>query len=408
MRIVRSLSYAAALCSALSAQTTWIVDASNGPGTNFRDLPPAVAAASSGDTIIVRTGTAYTGVSTSKGLAILGEGIVFVFPGSGGYAVRVDNLPANETFAVTGIIALFGNGNGGAGIGVYNAQGRVHVQDVGMFASPFGMPVGAGILAQRCANVTITNTSCAGNPALHAIDSDVNAVGTRIAGVNAESGFGFSLSQAAPGLIATRGTVRLSRCTVTGGNGDFGALGSLTAPNSIAARISSGTVYVTGTSRESITAGNAAGFGPATAIVNNGTLEIAPQIVVQGSFGAAAITGSGTTVTRPIVSLLVTGGQLGGTLDAEVVSPAGDLVALFVGLPTVGTPSPWGPVYVDLSTAIPLVYGATQPAGEMIQAGLAVPNMVALRAVALGLQAVNFYSSSLTLEMSNAGVVVLR
>ena len=39
--------------------TIWIVDAANGPGTNFLDLPPAVAAAASGDTIIVRAGS-YT------------------------------------------------------------------------------------------------------------------------------------------------------------------------------------------------------------------------------------------------------------------------------------------------------------------------------------------------------------
>jgi hypothetical protein len=54
--------------------TTWIVDAANGPGTNFIDLPAAVAAAVSGDTIIVRPGS-YTAFNvTGKALTIQGAG----------------------------------------------------------------------------------------------------------------------------------------------------------------------------------------------------------------------------------------------------------------------------------------------------------------------------------------------
>ncbi len=53
--------------------TIWIVDAANGPGTNFTDLPAAVAAAAHGDTILVRAG-AYSAFQVSgKALAIRGE-----------------------------------------------------------------------------------------------------------------------------------------------------------------------------------------------------------------------------------------------------------------------------------------------------------------------------------------------
>lgn len=54
--------------------TTWIVDASNGPGTNFTDLPAAVAAAASGDTIIVRAGVYSHFEGVGKALTILGDG----------------------------------------------------------------------------------------------------------------------------------------------------------------------------------------------------------------------------------------------------------------------------------------------------------------------------------------------
>ena len=67
------------LATAAMAQTTWIVDKLNGPGTNFLDIPEAVAAASDGDRIYIR----YAGSSISsyysaatvdaKGLTFLGD-----------------------------------------------------------------------------------------------------------------------------------------------------------------------------------------------------------------------------------------------------------------------------------------------------------------------------------------------
>ena len=42
------------LAAPLAAQRTWIVDAANGPGTDFIDLLPAIDAAASGDTILLR------------------------------------------------------------------------------------------------------------------------------------------------------------------------------------------------------------------------------------------------------------------------------------------------------------------------------------------------------------------
>src|SRR4026207_188330 len=54
--------------------TIWIVDANSGPGTHFTDLPAAVAAAQSGDTILVRSGNYTAFYVTGKALTIRGAG----------------------------------------------------------------------------------------------------------------------------------------------------------------------------------------------------------------------------------------------------------------------------------------------------------------------------------------------
>jgi hypothetical protein len=69
----------AVLCiGSLAAQRTWIVDHAGRPGTDFTDLPPAVAAAAPGDTIIVRydpRGFLYSAVVVTAGLSIVCEAV---------------------------------------------------------------------------------------------------------------------------------------------------------------------------------------------------------------------------------------------------------------------------------------------------------------------------------------------
>ncbi|HTF87389.1 MAG TPA: hypothetical protein VK843_03190 [Planctomycetota bacterium] len=65
---------AAALLVAVASPAqagTWIVDAANGPGAHFTDIPPAIAAAVPGDLILVRAG-GYSSFNLTEGLTILG------------------------------------------------------------------------------------------------------------------------------------------------------------------------------------------------------------------------------------------------------------------------------------------------------------------------------------------------
>lgn len=62
--------------------TIWIVDAANGPGTHFLDLPAAVAAAASGDTILVRAGSYSNLYTNGKQLTVRGAGSATTFLGT--------------------------------------------------------------------------------------------------------------------------------------------------------------------------------------------------------------------------------------------------------------------------------------------------------------------------------------
>ncbi len=67
----------AAMLACLLLQNTWVVDDNGGPGVDFTDLPPAIAAAADGDLVLVKAGTYTHFVLVGKGLRILGEGAGF-------------------------------------------------------------------------------------------------------------------------------------------------------------------------------------------------------------------------------------------------------------------------------------------------------------------------------------------
>jgi hypothetical protein len=71
----------ALLAACAHAQSIWIVDAANGPQAHFTDLPPAVAAATDGDVLLVRPGQYSPLALSGKALTVLGESKTSVFVG---------------------------------------------------------------------------------------------------------------------------------------------------------------------------------------------------------------------------------------------------------------------------------------------------------------------------------------
>jgi hypothetical protein len=80
-------------------QTIWVVDDGGGPGVNFNDIPPAVAAAADGDILLVQPGTYSHFTLSGKGLRILGSGQANTLvsnPGANSWRSTISGIPAGS------------------------------------------------------------------------------------------------------------------------------------------------------------------------------------------------------------------------------------------------------------------------------------------------------------------------
>jgi hypothetical protein len=122
-----------------SAQRTWTVDWLNRPGTDFAEIQPAVDAAASGDTILVRgagrpitlppSGHGYANpVIDGKGLTIVGEGRITTWVGQT-LPLEIRNLQPGQTVILSnfrlGSIFVNGTPDSSATLIVENNAGTV-------------------------------------------------------------------------------------------------------------------------------------------------------------------------------------------------------------------------------------------------------------------------------------------
>src|SRR5262245_45261380 len=83
---------------ALAQGKVWVVDDSGGPGVDFTDLPPAIAAASSGDVLLLRSGT-YSKPVLAKGLTLQADqGAAVTVAG-----LQVESVPEGERVTISGL-----------------------------------------------------------------------------------------------------------------------------------------------------------------------------------------------------------------------------------------------------------------------------------------------------------------
>lgn len=320
---------------------TYVVDAGNGPGTNYLDLPAAVAAVPDGAVLLVRPGS-YTGFAiASKGLTVLGSAAVVQGAVSiGGTApsqpvtlrgLSWSVLPRNVV-PVTPVIALD------------NCQGPVMLEGVALPANPYlgvcpwPCRIATGIRATTCSQVylrncdircavelsavsaviescelsgedlgaiyqTIPNYPPSGNrprPALRLNDSDVQVAGAS----RFESGSGGNLGQGnhivgASGIVVQNGSLRLLDGTIVAGSSGVGQLAF--------------TVEASGSAN----------------------LRIAPRVGLTGAMGAST---QGPQVGTDVMPALAgSSAAAGGVLSATVTTEDGDLVVLAVGFPAAPT-----------------------------------------------------------------------
>jgi hypothetical protein len=178
--------------------TNWVVDAANGPGTNFLDLPAAIAAAADGDTILVRAGS-YTGfLIQNKALTIrgAGRGTTFVGDAAGAQPSHVDATPAGLEVVLSGL-TLRGPSGG------LVVQGNAHV------------------VLLECAVEGVTSSARIGSDGLHLADSaQVFAVGCAFAGGDAApSASPFDSPKGGNGVFAEQSSRFVAdRCSLHGGD----------------------------------------------------------------------------------------------------------------------------------------------------------------------------------------------
>ncbi len=348
MRITRvaPAGVALLLAAAASAQTIYIVDGLNRPGTHFTDLPPAAAAAQHGDTIVLRSdGGFYQGISTNKALTITGSspGMAVILGSGAGFVI--DGIPAGRDFLLQNV-ELFGNGGSPARVAVQACLGRVHL--VRVHASDYtGQPA---LDVALCSAVTVRDCEFQGFPGLMAQNATLAVGGTRFFGQGGSS----TALPPATGAVLIDSTAWFANVQVRGGNA-WQTLAPAPGLDLINANLSMTGVTNGASARSGVLGSFAApGFTAAVpAIRGQGSvLRLDPEVVLSATGGAPNIAGV-TTTTTPIPAFTMYGVPL---LNVSVDLGAATAQATVVGLPTNPMPLPGieGRLWVDPSQMLVL------------------------------------------------------
>lgn len=273
-------------------QGTHVVDAAGGPGSNFTDIPPAVAVAASGDTILVRAGT-YTGFATDKALSVIGAGASVTTIIGTGPAIEIHSPPLGETFLLagfecrSGVFAVFG--------GVTLWSGNLTILDCELHGS-----TGIGIAALSAFGSTVHASRCSfeGSPgATSSHFSDTGGAGAWLNGSSLSAEFctfqggpGLAIgpfgltTDAGDGLMIVNGHTALSRCDVFGAQSP-----NMTGGHGI--HCTGGNVQMSGITNNVCQGGSAS-----TLLADGGG-----SITVHGSIAVLPPSGGGTTTAGVVV-----------------------------------------------------------------------------------------------------------
>lgn len=343
---IASVGVVLLLAAAAAAQTTYIVDGLNRPGTHFTDLPPAAAAAQHGDTIVLRSdGGAYHAITTNKALTITGDspGSAMILGSGPGFVI--DGIPTGRDFLLQNV-ELFGFGGNTARVAVQACLGRVHLVRVHAYDYT-GQPA---LDLASCSAVTVRDCEFQGFPGLLAQNATIAVGGTRFFGQGGSS----STLPPASGAVLIDSTAWFANVQARGGNA-WQTLAPAPGLDLINANVSMTGVTNGASARSGLLGSFAApGFTAAVpAIRGQGSvLRLDPEVVLSAIGGAPTITGV-TTTTTPIPAFTMYGVSL-LTVSADL--GAATAQATVVGLPTNPMPLPGieGRLWVDPSQMLVL------------------------------------------------------
>lgn len=405
-----ALLAAGALSAALTAQgRVWIVDAANGAGANFTDLPAAEAAAAPTDVLVVRPGT-YSAFTTSKGIDVLGVPGQTIVTSSIVSQMVVSGLPAGQTFSAHGL-NLAGQATLPPRATISGCAGVVNLQRI----EPAGSAPNAAethVVVHDCAFVSMLEcglTASTVSPfALSTDGSNVSIVGSRLFGRYGFSDPRVGMWSATPALTVMSGSrVFLASTTLRGGDGAavWPYLGTY-LPSEAAAVLSGGRLVVG--SAASLDGILSAGTGatttlPVSAIAGTGTLLLDSAALLSSYAGAPAVAATVTATIAPVPGLRASGETLGGIAAVVLRSSPGAPFVIAAGLPAPALALPYGPLFLAPASLIYLATGF-QNGGGSTTVSVPLPANPSMRGFGLGLQA----ASGVAVTMTNPTVLVLR
>ncbi|HEX6812307.1 MAG TPA: hypothetical protein VF384_11835 [Planctomycetota bacterium] len=338
----------ALLASTALAQQTLVV----GPGQPFTTIPPAIAAAQPGDTVLVLAGTYTQTLDIDKGIRLVGRGAnlqLQLFPAFP--AVDVHDVPAGETFAMSGFTLLPPpSALSTLRLEVRNCAGPVAIRDL---SSNNAQRWSIAVLG--CEQVHIASSFVYG---ITSTDSMlvVEHCSTEPAAVT--------------GMQVNSGNVVLVGSTLRGGSGPFGGAGL---------RLSGGTAVAT---RCEIR--GSPGW-PAIETVQ-GLLVLDPSTVLVPGTGAPSVSGPIAPASLAFASLVAA--TDGAILTVDSHGPAGQWFATFLSLAAPQWNTPIGISWLDPATALLLPLASYDPVTRTHS--LAVPHPPLPPGIVFTLQPVHF------------------
>ncbi|MEZ5988423.1 MAG: hypothetical protein R3F30_04750 [Planctomycetota bacterium] len=236
----------------------------------------------------------------------------------------------------------------------------------------------------------VTTSGCDFIPAVFVKDSRIEAQTCDFRSYDNGSG------PSTPGLSLYRSVAQLARCKVRGSSNPS------PTPALMGLRADQSTVVLRGDGASTYV-GGISGTWQAPGLQGTATsdLYLDPAIGIQGG-----IVGFRNVQAGRLPCLTIQGGQLGGTMTAELYAPAGDGFVVLVGLPGDPVPlPPFGELLVDPGSLFPVAAGSLGST-EHVFVRMPVPPWPVLRGLAVSCQTLSGPGTMLCL--GNHAVTVLR
>lgn len=377
--------------STLPAQKTWIVDQKGGSGSNFKDLPPAIAIAKDGDIIRIRPGLYQPTLIQGKGLTILGGPGVFVSQKAPNPGFEVRGLPATSKMRIKGLQFVDGiYSTLRTQVTLKSCKGSVLLEEClitpsNVFKNYFSLVASqcSEVILNSCIfrrGVWVDNSHFVSNASLFYDDPGQPSTG-------------------AAGVLVKNSIIELNQATILAGTNG----GTFVDPSPYGVDATNTRIIVRGNSR-SLIRGGIFGAKILPGFFNRGGSEIIidPQVRYNGNLNSFGI----KALTKEMPSITVRSSKLGGTIQGEMFPPRNRPYILWSGLAGKKIPSPFfGNFWLNPSFFFPLSAGMLLKRKDFPFA-VPIPNQKPLLGLTLGFQSLS-WDKLFNFQLSNPAFTIV-